>query len=225
MMLLTDSREDPKRVKYFTDYFKDTLVEVVPDTMPVCDYLVKHEGKILFGIEYKTYDDLVSSMKNGHLVSQLVDMEEMENPYLFVVGDFFSWRQTSSRKGYYDVTRSQISGFLTSITTKFKTKLFFFYSQKEAADAIKHLMKLHLGLEHSQEKLPERKTRTGNPNKDMYMSLPGIGAKKAEQLLKIKFAEFMRLCRYEQDAKKEIKLKCGVSVSDTTINYVKALYN
>lgn len=224
MKLIADIREDQKRVKYFNDFFRETTVEVVPGTLPVCDYVVENDDKILFGIEFKTYSDFVSSMKNGHLVSQLMDMQEMENPYLFIVGDYFSWRKAAARKGLCNVTLSQMSGFQTSITARYKTKVFYFYSLKEAAEAIKHLIKIHMGLDHTQGKMPERKTRTENPNLDMYLALPGIGAKKAEQLLKLKFAEFARLCRYEPDAKKEIKLKTGATVSEATIDYIKALY-
>ena len=78
--LLMDKRECQKRVAAIKSKLKATTIQTEDATLEVCDYIVKNDDTILFGIEWKTYDDFISSMKNNHLTSQLVDMEGMEHP-------------------------------------------------------------------------------------------------------------------------------------------------
>ena len=91
MLLRIDNRENPARVKHVVSSFNETAISTEITQLDVCDYVGVDKDKILFGIEYKTYDDFTSSIANGHLVSQLNDMEGMEHPFLFVVGSYAKW--------------------------------------------------------------------------------------------------------------------------------------
>lgn len=224
--LLMDKRECQKRVAAIKSRFKETVVKTEDTTLDVCDYIVKNDDVILFGIEWKTYDDFVSSMKNNHLTSQLVDMEGMEHPYLFIVGNYWSWKKTINYKTNINVTREQIAGFLTSIAGRYKTKVIHYESTKEAIEGILHLAKIHTeeGVQHTQIKLPERVTRSGNPNIDMYLALPGIGLAKCKAYSnKIKFSDFVNTCKYDSEARTTFNNKYAISVPQKVIDYCREL--
>lgn len=224
--LLIDKRECPKRVSNIKSKLKATTIETEDATLDVCDYIAKKDDTILFGIEWKTYDDFVSSMKNNHLTSQLIDMEGMEHSYLFIVGNYWSWKKTINYKTNINVTREQIAGYLTSMAGRYKTKVIHYETTIEAIAGIIHLAKIHTedGIEHTQIKLPERVTRSGNPNMDMYLALPGVGLAKCKAYShKIKFSDFVNTCKYDSEARTTFTNKYAISVPQKVIDYCREL--
>ena len=219
--LIMDKREDSDRRSAVRKVFAGTTVSILEEMNDICDYIAKDDTNILFGIEWKSYDDFISSMRNGHLQSQLLDMENMEHPYLFIVGNYKSWVSSHSRLKIPDVSRDSIAGFLTSISVRYKTRVIMYESTPEACRAIKHLFEIHTGIRHEQVKLPERRTRTGDPNMDMYLALPGVGPAKAKKYSSMKFSRFIMCCiSGDTDS---IKSTCGLSVSKSLQEYVNKL--
>lgn len=224
--LLIDKRECPKRVSSIKSKLKATSITTEDTTLDVCDYLMRDGETILFGVEWKTYDDFISSMKNNHLTSQLIDMEGMEHSYLFIVGNFWNWKKTINYKTNINVTREQIAGYLTSIGARYKTRVIHYESTSEAIAGLIHLAKIHTesGVEHTQVKLPERVTRSGNPNVDMYLALPGVGLAKCKTYSqRLKFSDFVNTCKYDSEARKTFNNKYSISVPQKLIDYCREL--
>ena len=94
MKIIIDQRESQKRIDNAIEMFESKLVDSEIGVIEVGDYLlVNDEDQVIGAIEYKTYDDFVTSMLNGHLESQLKDMDKYNNPFLFVVGTYGMWRK------------------------------------------------------------------------------------------------------------------------------------
>lgn len=230
--LLMDKRECPKRVKEIKAKLSPVSVnhetiQCEETTLDICDYVFKNNDTILFGIEWKTYDDFVSSMKNNHLTSQMIDMENMEHSYLFIIGNYWSWKKTINYKTNINVTREQIAGYLTSLAGRYKTRVVMYETTTEAIAGMIHLLNIHLEGEdkiHTQVKMPERVTRSGNPNIDMYLALPGVGLAKCKQYShKVKFSDFVNTCKYDSDAKTTFTNKYSISVPQKLIDYCREL--
>ena len=99
-------------------------------------------------------------------------------------------------------------------------------SIREAIEGILHLAKIHTeeGVSHTQIKLPERVTRSGNPNIDMYLALPGIGLAKCKAYSnKIKFSDFVNTCKYDSEARTTFNNKYAISVPQKVIDYCREL--
>lgn len=223
MKLVMDKREHETRRRKFQKFLSETPIGYEEGTLDVCDYVAYDGDTILFGIEYKSYSDLVSSIGNGHLKSQIIDMEGMENPYLFVVGNYHDYL---SKPQYSNVSREMVIGFLTSINARYKTRVFCFETEMEAIRGIVHLFKIHSEPDkvHLQDKLPERKIRTGNPKRDMFLSLPGVGNDRCKKYMdKISFVQFITICKFDGTAKQTLKKDFGISVSDSLIEFCRQL--
>lgn len=219
--IVIDKREKEERKEVITNFFskmKDCVV--TEDTIEVGDYLVYQDSNLLFAIEWKTYSDFISSIQNGHLASQLDDMDQYPMGYLFITGNYVDWVK-KSKKLHIHISREQISGFLTSIAGRHNTRCVMYESEQEGVNGILKLISICNG-KGLDVKLPERHKTTGNPNIDMFMALPGVGPKKAVSYsISMSFYEFLTKCK--QDNCKEIFKCMGVSVSQPIIDYCKKL--
>lgn len=221
--VVIDKREKKDRRDFIEDRFstfKD--VSTVEDTIPVGDYLVMKDDGVLFAIEWKTYSDLVSSIQNGHIQSQLDDMDNYDRPYLFVTGTYKQWISKAKRYGIH-VSKPQIMGFITSVAGRHKTKLVQYDSEGEAVDGMIKLISIHSG-DATQDtiKMPERVKRSGDIHADMMLCVPGLGAKKVKAIREanITFSDLLDMCRKNNGS--SIKIN-GVSVSASTVDYLARL--
>jgi len=87
-MIVVDSREDDKLLKFFGDE------QISVEALPVGDYFLKDKNIL---IERKTISDFISSYISHHLQEQLENMEvNFETYYLFISGhyNYFSVKNT-----------------------------------------------------------------------------------------------------------------------------------
>lgn len=218
-----DKREKKDRRELIRERFstfKD--ITVVEDTIPVGDYVVKKDDGVLFAIEWKTYSDLVSSIQNGHIQSQLDDLDNYDRPYLFVTGTYQQWISKARRYGIH-VSKPQIMGFITSVAGRHKTKLIHYDSEGEGVEGMIKLIAIHSGdATQDTMKMPERVKRTGDISADMMLCVPGLGAKKVKAIRDagITFSDLMNLC--EENPGTSLKIN-GVSISASIVDYLRRL--
>ena len=223
IQVVIDKREKDTRREFIKDRFstfKD--VAAVEDTIPVGDYLIKKDNGIMFAVEWKTYSDLVSSIMNGHIQSQLDDMDKYDRPYLFVTGTYKQWISKSKRYDIH-VSKEQIMGFITSVAGRHKTKLIMYDSEGEAVDGMIKLISIHSG-DATQDtiKMPERVKRTGDIHTDMMLCVPGLGVKKVKGLRDagITFSLLMDMCKTSGGT--GIKVN-NVTINASTVDYIARL--
>jgi len=221
--IVIDKREKDerrKKIKDVMDYLEGSVV--TEDTLSICDYLVYKDDGILFGVEWKTYNDYVSSIMNGHLKSQLNDMEECKFPTYLIVTKY-DYRQWRISHADIHVTKEQIDGFTTSVAGRYKTKMVAFDSESNGVDGLLKLITIHMGHNPITDiQLPERKKRTGNPSMDMYLSVPGLGPKKSKDLCdRISFYELLRMVK-ESETRRDIR-RDGISIPPNSYEFMKSL--
>jgi len=220
MKVIIDLRESKKRVGKLCQMLDNQMIEWKIDTVDVGDYLLCNDDwQVLASIEYKSYGDFVSSMLNGHMESQLNDMEGYERPYLFIVGNWLSWK----RNCRINVPKRSIDGFRTKILYTYKTKMINYDSESEALEGIIMLL-MRSQKDSPQLVLPERHKHTGNPNFDMLLNIPGLGPKTVEKLIQqdMTLSYFIYTCN-QNGGPKLIKEKYGVNVSKKTLEFCEVL--
>lgn len=221
MRIVIDNRESGKRIGHACDVFDGALIDNSVETIDVGDYLLYNDNDEVIGaIEYKTYGDFVSSILNGHLESQLVDMDNYTYPYLFVVGTYGAWKKAT--RNAIRLNKRSIEGFKVKVLCAHKTKLIQFDSESEALDAMTMILNRSKSLD-GDIKLPERKKSTGDPQLDMYLSVPAIGKVKAQLYAsKMSFYEFLTVCKSD-DAKELFKNTYEIPVQKAVISYCRGL--
>ena len=227
MITLTmDKREKygrRSRVRDTVSLAKDISIDET--NLPICDYVVSRDGAVLFGVEWKTYDDYVNSIMSNHLKSQLDDMDKCEFPcYLILTGNFVLWLKKMKKLGGTHITKEQINGFTTSVAGRHKTKLIHVDNEDEGVDVLLKLISIHKGDKSEVFKLPERRKFTGDPHLDMFLAVPGVGPKTAKELSdKWHFCNCLELMWLAGD-RDEFKKKYGVTVKESVFNYLVELY-
>lgn len=221
MKVIIDQRESKKRISNVRDTLDSELIESEVATISVGDYLlINNDGGVIGAIEYKTYGDFVSSIINGHLESQLNDMDKYNSPYLFVVGSYGYWKK--STRGNINISKKSIEGFKVKVLCSHKTKLIQFDSEKEAIEA----MVMILNRDKNKQAdfvMPERHKSTGNPQLDMYLSIPNVGRVKAQTYSNVlPFYMFLTICKQES-ARIVFKKVYNLTVPDALIEYCRGL--
>lgn len=82
MKLQIDNREDNKRIESARQFFNDNY-SIETDNYPVGDFIF--DGKVCF--EYKTADDIISSIIDGRVFRQAEKMKQYPFSYIIIVGD------------------------------------------------------------------------------------------------------------------------------------------
>lgn len=228
-MKVTIDSAEPKKRRDVADEFFSTCPSVTSVTigkLPVGDYLFTTEdGAPLVAFEYKMFADLVNSFNNGHLESQIIDMDQYEYPFLLVCGTYSQWCKRSYR-----------SSFTLSELTHIRSECALHHTRLIEADTVPQSMKLMFSIARKvnalkgaiscpseQFKLPERKTRTGSAETDLWLYLRGVGRKTYDSLEgKLTFREMISYLDRE-DPRKDIFNEKGVVVPRATIKYLKEL--
>lgn len=138
-------------------------------------------------IEAKSVDDLFQSMRNGHLMRQLDNMDANNNNYGLVIwGDISGYLHRAHQRGS-TITASQalkqMTGFLGRVVADFGCLI---YRAPNASEAAAFMVALH-------EKTYKRASRhgaqavkrvsTNDVRVDMLLTIPGIGAEMADAIV------------------------------------------
>jgi ERCC4-type nuclease len=181
MILTIDKREkDLELVDLLTSMAIENGYEVEMDTLTVGDY-VWHDASIC--CEHKSTKDFLSSLTSGHLYSQLRDMAQYRHPYLFIEGPW----DYHMMIGHNRLSQKVVAGMLAGVMWHFPfVQIFHWQTQTMMCQAVISIRN------RADEEAPKvdvmkrcpSKTMTENPNLAAFMSVPSIGKKKAEGLLK-----------------------------------------
>ncbi len=186
---------------------------VVKKQLEVGDYIPGKE----IAIERKSISDFVSSIVDGRLSKQLINMaESYERPLIIVEGDREKLFETN-------VHRNAIIGMLTSIALNYRVPILFTESKRETAQYIYVIAKREQEDKGSDVRLRiGRKGLTlGEQQRFVVESLPLIGPKMARSLLEkfgsvkgIVNAQSKELQKVENMGQKKAKLVRQVLLSE-----------
>jgi len=206
-VLFIDKREDDRLVKKIQKAAAERGYGTTVKVLPVGDYMWESMGIV---IEHKTIPDFISSVRDGRLETQLLDMEQYPKPYLFVDGIFkTAYADPSARKWLRGWTVKHTVGSLCSILGRYNNiKGWQFETEPQFIDAIFTIKeKTDKGVK-IEGILPARHSKTLNyidPNFALYMTLPGIGDKKAKNYQKT-YPIFDDFLAAHRDGSMKIKL-------------------
>ena len=182
-MLIIDTRESIK--KKVEKLAVEKGVETKVENLSVGDFLWKDENII---IERKAIGDFVSSIKSGHLFSQLRDMQQYSERYLFVSGSISQYKKAQYfNKKNVHLTVDQELGIYCSIVGHYDVKMIQFENDTQLIKGIFKIRDSILKRCNGGDAPLEIERTTKHPNKavQMYMSIDGMGLKRAEALAEL----------------------------------------
>ncbi len=141
--------------------------------LKVGDYIAKDVV-----IERKTVSDFISSMINKRLLSQLKDLQQIENKILIIEG-------IEEQELYPEgncINPNAIRGFILSIILKYKVPIIMTQNQRDTAKFISVISR-----KKEKETSLKIKKRAKNKKEQIQMiieSFPGIGPKISKKLMK-----------------------------------------
>ncbi|MDP8023110.1 MAG: ERCC4 domain-containing protein [Conexivisphaerales archaeon] len=169
--IIADNREAASNLPAL---LKELGLNVRFEQLAVGDYILSDE----IAIERKTINDFISSLFDGRLFRQVSDLTSVyRQPVLLVEGDITIIPSlVNNVKVYY--------GALASLTINFPIKLIFVPSLNESAIFIERLV-YNLNKEQRPHNIVKEKGQSIREQQlNLMASLPGVGEKLAEKLLK-----------------------------------------
>ena len=138
-------------------------------------------------IEAKSVDDLMQSMRNGHLMRQLDNMDANAGNFGLVVwgdiADYVSQAKARGSKITYSAALKQITGFLGRVVADFGCLI---YRAPSVGEAAAFMVALHektykKASRHGAQAV--RRVSTNDVRLDMLLTIPGIGADMADAII------------------------------------------
>lgn len=139
-------------------------------------------------IEAKSIDDLFSSMRNGHLMRQLDNMDANDGNYGLVIwGEIKDYVHRAHARGS-SITMSQalkqMTGFLGRVVADFGCLI---YRAPNAGEAAAFMVALHektykKASRHGAQAV--RRVSTNDVRADMLLTIPGIGPEMVDAVIK-----------------------------------------
>lgn len=139
-------------------------------------------------IEAKSVDDLMQSMRNGHLMRQLDNMDANAGNFGLVVwGDINDYVHHAQARGAtitHSAALKQMTGFLGRIVADFGCLL---YRAPNVGEAAQFMVALHektykKASRHGAQAV--RRVSTNDVRLDMLLTIPGVGAEMADAIIK-----------------------------------------
>jgi ERCC4-type nuclease len=146
-------------------------------TVPVGDYVWEEMG---ICIERKEIGDLLNSIRSGHLETQLLDMEQFDNPRLFIHGQFESVYGKVHSRGW---SPTHTVGALCSINERYPgIKVYQFSTLTDTLNAIFVIKEKIEKGDKAEGVLRHSKTmNVTDPNFALFLTVPGFGEKRAKE--------------------------------------------
>ena len=138
-------------------------------------------------IEAKSVDDLMQSMRNGHLMRQLDNMDANAGNFGLVVwGNINDYVNRAKQRGStitHSAALKQMTGFLGRIVADFGCLI---YRAPNPSEAAAFMVALHektykKASRHGAQAV--RRVSTNDVRKDMLLTIPGVGAEMADALI------------------------------------------
>lgn len=182
-MLIIDTREPIK--KKVEKLAKEKGFETKVENLQVGDFLWQDENII---IERKAIGDFISSIKSGHLFSQLRDMQQYSERYLFISGRASDYKKAQHFNGKnIGLSVDQEISIKNSIVGHYDVKMVEYDNDTQLIKGIFSLREKVLKRCNGGDAPIEIERTTKHPNKavQMYMSIDGMGQKRAEALAEL----------------------------------------
>jgi ERCC4-type nuclease len=167
--------------------------------MDIGDYVFEDRE---IAIERKTTVDFINSVRDGRINSQLNNLEQYSNPYLFISGSFKSLQFVPYVNGW---TTSHTVGALCSIVTRYNVKVLQFDTLTQLIHAIFIIYEKTSQDRKIDLHVTKKKYEAFDPNFVIYRSLPGCGEKRANALLEL-YPQFSGLLKDVKEEKVKTKL-------------------
>ena len=223
LKLIIDNREDSKRIHHIESMCSRRGVAHEIKNIPVGDYLVMSDDKIVAAFEFKEFSDLISSIKSNHMESQLRDMMQYKNAYLIVNGTMDKFVKKGLNK-YNPFSSEQWAGFRAKMACH-KVRMIevdsvdqAFYIMVSVANRL-----LEGGTVEEPDFIAERHVKSGNVCLDVLCALPGVGCTTAKKYLKVLKPSELIASSKKSDARKYFKEKYGINVSEKLISELRKL--
>ena len=138
-------------------------------------------------IEAKSVDDLFNSMRNGHLMRQLDNMDANDGNYGLVIWGEIGGYVSRARERGSSITASQalkqMTGFLGRVVADFGCLI---YRAPNVSEAAQFMVALHektykKASRHGAQAI--RRVSTNDVRKDMLLAIPGIGPDMVEAII------------------------------------------
>ena len=174
-MIKIDSMEPEKIFRYAEQYTFEK------ERLPIGDFCNNEKS---FVVERKTIEDLISSLRSGHLQKQLLQMcENYEHPYLIISGNF--------NKSYFDkvitLSLNQWIGMLASLGVRYSgLKILQIENDKQLVDLVFKLdSKINDGKVVTIRETELLKSKVTEEDRAVHIltCFPKIGVKRAQKLM------------------------------------------
>lgn len=220
-----DTREKEEHVKKLTRELDKNMISWTRSKLSVGDVAIYKDDALACIIEHKSYPDFIASIRNGHLESQLIDMDAASClQFLFIDGTHQNWVRSPNFK-YQTMTVEQINGYRIKSQRVHKARLIQFDTELQLCKGICLLCKQLKKVEVVDVKMPERCITTGNPTLDVLLTIEGIGLKTAQKIIDsgLTFA-YMYAVAHQLDpdvAKDLLKAEFNISIPTRSFEYLK----
>lgn len=178
-MIIIDSREDSAVVKAFD---KNNIPYAI-ETLNVGDFIDPVKN---ICIEHKTITDFIGSFRSGHLMKQLLQMQEnYKNTFLILNG---SWKNVAAFS-QVQITVAQMIGMLSSVAVRYSVKMVCVDNNSQLAQLVKSLCeKVDDGkvVDYRQTELLKNKVNVEDIKIRILTAFDGIGIKKSTKILETK---------------------------------------
>jgi Fanconi anemia group M protein len=194
--IIVDSREEPDVIERGRKNF-DVTVEMM------------EVGDVQFGdliIEHKEVADFISSIFDGRLSEQPINMSRFPLRFIIINGDFNDLRATDER--YRAYSNKMIYGKIASLEINYDIRVLQVPTNRAfwiLVDRLVHHANNPKVIERSKIYVPKISAEgSKDPVLSAYCTIDGISEKKA-QLVKDKYDEVHKLCQASVDELCEIK--------------------
>lgn len=222
-MIVIDSRE--KKKEYFSKAFEKEGVEWIVDLLDVGDFMVVSSTGEIVIVERKDIRDFARSLVDGRLFEQLGRLASVREEYNAIVEVVVEGTIASLSK-FSRISRSAIHGALISVQEKFGIPIYFFSS---SFDTALHLIVWEKRLsegKRAREYLKIRKPKTLSDDDvrlAMLAVIPGVGGKKARNLLETFGSVYNVITASEEELRKVRGI--STKISRNIIRIVRGAYN
>jgi len=192
--ILIDHREEHKNSidKNIIPKFNEREIEYTKEQLTIGDYLIENKNTgSKFCIERKIFQDLIGSIYNGRIFSELYKMNETySNNFLIVVGDIDAiYKERAKLKAMGIVqnvktfSRNQLLGIMSSVAARYpNVEMIFVNNDDEFIDFMLMLAeKLTDGRDIKGMTIAKAKSQE-NMYRNVLMAIPGISEDKAKKI-------------------------------------------
>lgn len=201
---MIDAREPKAIINGIQKEAKSRNIETEVKLLDCGDFVWVEEG---ICIERKKHEDFAQSIKEGRIKHQLMRMQGYPHPYVFISGALEDIIIYGNSKPWLWALSSHDTAKI-GICMKYNVKVLQFVNDMKLIDAIftvrdKFIDVNENGIGYALIK-QIKKSDVINPNYVMYMSIPGIGKKSANDLM-LNYPRFYDFI--DRYAKKELTIK------------------